>query len=418
MERFRRSSAPPRLRTSEATGGNRKRPSFGRAAESFQNKLIASFRSVRKRAEENSEGEISSSFFAGFFRLPNELHVKILCELCISDILALRRTSRALNDLISTCGAPLVRFWLRHKLGSLHIKLYPPPSPNEADIHYLLAMRRRHISSIRLTRELANFVLKDRLKHTNQRQRQMWNSVYEKMIPLVFAVGYFLEQHRRVVLERDLGQAHFRSDIGYDIRTTPAIMGEERLIMKRLDPCLRLHYFFTYLFIVQVLTRKLRPPTCAGSVKKFVRGWNAHPACSEDIAFVLVLGGIGQVAKLLACENYSERQQLLHSFISGLSPYESTGWRNRWRELAVTSPALLDDIPCTSIGITQLDAIWEPLMAELMKPGCREFSEAQKTRYAEVKASRKYINELMGYDILRGRLAEGDDSEAEDGEEM
>jgi hypothetical protein len=120
------------------------------------------------------------------------------------------------------------------------------------------------------------------------------------------------------------------------------------------------------------------------------------------------------VAKLLACSNYSERRRLLQTFITRLSPHESIAWRRHWKDLGVTSHALLDDIPCASIGITQLDQIWEPLMEQLMRPESREFTAQQKLQFEEVRASKKYINELMGYDILRGHPAGGDDSEAEE----
>ena len=310
-----------------------------------------------------------------------------------------------------TCGSALVRFWVKNRMGTLHTRLYPAPKTNEANLQYLLAMRRRHIASIRLTRELATFVLKDTLKHTNQRQRQMWASVYEKMIPLVFGVGYFLEEHRRAILERDLGRIRPRSHIGYDVCTTPGITGQERNILKRLDPPLRLQFFYMYCFILQVLMRKLRPPTYAGSVEKVFRGWHGKPACAEDIAFVLVLGGVGTVAKLLACQNYSERRRLLHTFITRLSPHESVHWRKHWRDVGVTSHALLDDIPCSSIGITQLDQIWEPLIAEGMRSDSREFTQQERDRHEEVRASRNFLNELMGYDILRGRPADADDSD-------
>jgi hypothetical protein len=347
--------------------------------------------------------------FIAFLRLPSELHIQILSELCIADLLALRIASRALNELILGCGPAFVRFWVKHKMGTLHTKLYPPPRTNEADFQYLLALRRRHIASVRLTRELADFVLNDTLKHTSQRQRQMWSSVYEKMIPLVFGVGYFLEEHRRVILERDLGRIRPRSHIGYDICTTPAITQPERRILKKLDPPLRLQFYFMYCFILQVLTRKLRPPTYAGSVEKVLRGWHGRPACAEDVAFVLVLGGVGQVAKLLACRNYSDRRRLLHNFITRLSPHESVHWRKHWRDVGVTSPALLDDIPCSSIGITQLDQIWQPLVAEGMQSENGEFTQQEKDTYEEISASRHFINQLMGYDILRGRPPDSDD---------
>lgn len=279
-------------------------------------------------------------------------------------------------------------------------------------------MRRRHIASIRLTRELATFVLKDTLRHTNKRQKQLWASVYEKMIPLVFGVGYFLEEHRRILLERDLGRIRPRSHIGYDICTTPGITDQERSIWKKLDPPLRLQFFYMYCFILQVLMRKLRPPTYAGSVEKVFRGWHGKPACVEDIAFVLILGGVGAVAKLLGCQNYSERRRLLHSFITRLSPHENVGWREHWRDLGVTSHALLDDIPCSSIGITQLDQIWTPLIVEGMGAQSMEFTQHERERYEQVRTSRNFVNELMGYDILRGRPADEDDADEEGGEEV
>lgn len=344
-------------------------------------------------------------------RMPRELLAHILTELCIADLLSLRISSRALNELITACGAPLVRFWVKEKMGTLHTRLYPAPRTNEADFHYLLAMRRRHIASVRLTRELANFVLKDTLKHTSERQRQMWASVYQKMIPLVFGVGYFLEEHRRHILERDLGRIRPRSHIGYDICTTPGIPNHDRMILKKLDPPLRLQFFYMYCFILQVLTRKLRPPTYAGSVEKVLRGWHGRPACAEDVAFVLVLGGVGQVAKLLAVQNYSERRRVLHNFIARLSPHESLHWRKHWRDVGVTSPALLDDIPCSSIGITQLDQIWEPFIAEGMRVESREFTAQEKERHAQIMSSRNFVNELIGYDILRGRPPDEDDVE-------
>lgn len=41
-----------------------------------------------------------SPFLEALFRLPDELHMLILRELCVADLLSLRRTSRVLNILI------------------------------------------------------------------------------------------------------------------------------------------------------------------------------------------------------------------------------------------------------------------------------------------------------------------------------
>jgi hypothetical protein len=230
---------------------------------------------------------------------------------------------------------------------------------------------------------------------------------------MVFGVGYFLDEHRRVLLERDLGRIRPRSHIGYDICTTGGITNQERRIMKKLDQPLQLHYFYMYCFIVQVLKRNLRPWSHTSTVERLLRGWSNQPACAEDIAFFLILGGIGQIAKLLACRTYNERRRYLDAYITHLSPHTSKCWRRHWRDIGVVSPALLDDIPCARIGITKLDQIWEPLIEQLTQPGKREFPERERLRYEEVKISKKYINEVVGYDILRGRTADGSDSDDE-----
>jgi hypothetical protein len=207
--------------------------------------------------------------------------------------------------------------------------------------------------------------------------------------------------------------------------------------MKKLDPPLRLQYFYMYCFIVQVLMRKLRPSSRTGPVEKFLRGWLSQPACPEDVAFFIVLGGIGQIAKLLARPKYTERRRYLHAFRTHMSPHTSKCWRRHWRDIGVVSPALLDDLPCTKIGkpvpmygvrtacktyadsvyrrsgITQLDQIWRPLIAQMMRSESREFTEQEKSCYAELAISNKFINEIMGYDILQGRPADGGDSEDE-----
>jgi hypothetical protein len=350
---------------------------------------------------------LASPFLAALLRLSNELHIFILSQLCIADLLSLRITCRVLSNLVADAAPSLGRHWVKHRMGNLHLRLYPAPRPGEAYFTYLLAMRRRHIASIRLTTQLADFLLGDVQDLTCPRQKQLWTSMYEKMMPLVFGVGFFLEEHRRLIVERDLGRIRPRSHIGYDICTTGCMTTQEMKIIKRLDPPLQLQYFYMYCFIVQVLKRKLRPPHRPGAVGKFLRGWSSQPACAEDIAFLLILGGTGQIAKLLACPTYIERRRYLHAYMTHLSPHASRCWRRHWRDIGVVSPALLDDIPCASIGVTQLDQIWEPLVAQMMNADSRAFSVEAKRRHRDVQSSKKYINEVMGYDVSRMTAPDG-----------
>lgn len=418
MERFRRSNPVlDRARTGNVTSpGDRaiakKRPSIGKAAVSLQSRLLASL-GVRRSPEAELASNLSSPLLDALFRLPDELHIYVLRELGVSDLLNLRRTSRILNLLVTGNAPALVRHWVKHRMGNLHLQLYPAPSPPAAGFPFLLAMRRRHIASIRLTRQLCDHLIGDPLEQSCPRQRQLWSSVFERLQPMVFGVGYFLDEHRRLLLERDLGRIRPRSHIGYDICTTSGITNQERIIMKRLDRPLQLQYFYMYCFIVQVLRRKLRPSSRTRTVERLLRGWSNQSACAEDIAFFLVLGGIGQIAKLLACSTYNERRRYLDAYIMHLSPHASRCWRRHWRDIGVTSPALLDDIPCAKIGITKLDQIWRPLVEQMMDSDGREFSPEAKARYEELKMSKKYINEVVGYDVLRGRTADGSTSDDE-----
>ncbi|KAH9861916.1 hypothetical protein IAQ61_010117 [Plenodomus lingam] len=346
----------------------------------------------------------SSKFLEALVRLPEELHMFILRELCVADVLALRHTCRALNWLIIGNAPALVRHCVRQRMGSLHLQLYPAPKPDGLPLSFLLAMRRRHIASIRLTRQLANQLVGQGVQSSCGRQRQLWTSVYERMLPLVFGVGYFLDEHRRVLLERDLGRIRPRWPIGYDICTTEAITGEERMVMKKLDGPLRLQYFYLYCFVLQVLQRMLRPSQPGGMMERRVC---RQAVCAEEIAFLVLLGGIGQMAKLMAWPTYEERRGYLDAYMTHMSPHSSKCWRRHWRNIGVLSPALLDEIPCARIGITRLDQVWAPLIAQMMGPGMREFSEAERVRYEEVRRTKKYINEVVGYDILQGRTADG-----------
>lgn len=70
----------------------------------------------------------------------------------------------------------------------------------------------------------------------------------------------------------------------------------------------------------------------------------------EDIAFLVVLGGLGQMAKLCAGSTYNERRRDLQAYITHLSPHTSECWRRHGRKIGVFSPALLDDVPCARIG--------------------------------------------------------------------
>ncbi|KAH9880164.1 hypothetical protein J1614_002190 [Plenodomus biglobosus] len=100
-----------------------------------------------------------------------------------------------------------------------------------------------------------------------------------------------------------------------------------------------------------------------------------------------------------------------------MSPHASKCWRlHCGGTLEVFSPALLDDIPCARIGHhaarSDLGAADGTDDGDL---GWGSLARQERSRYEEVKWSSKYINEVVGYDVLQGRTADGSDFDDDDG---
>jgi len=287
----------------------------------------------------------------------------------------------------------------------LELSLYPPPPPGEAKLQYIFEVQRQQAIARKLAKNAADFVARKILLRDTARKRETfqpaWNRMYKKSMPLLFTVGHFLEQYRKQLLQKCVAE----SDAAHGFRIITCSDDEyvktlQKEILSKYDPehlleCHRMCYF-----LFQAFDQKLRPPSYASPVEKLMRGWIGKPASPEEIAVVWVLGGLGQVEKIWSHGSYNERRKAQISFVKGVSPNETTIWKENWRKLGVESPLIpLDRIPSTQIMLPLPHNIWRAAAEELLE-SAHLLGEDQ---VAEDPTSglRSFVSELVGFDTRR-----------------
>ena len=73
----------------------------------------------------------------------------------------------------------------------------------------------------------------------------------------------------------------------------------------------------TYQFhrlMMAALRQRLRPPSYAGTLERVVRGWHREPATNEELATLLLFGGVEQVYRIVKIKTYADRMKELRHF--------------------------------------------------------------------------------------------------------
>jgi hypothetical protein len=81
-----------------------------------------------------------------------------------------------------------------------------------------------------------------------------------------------------------------------------------------IDDLLPTYQFFK--IMLSAFRQKLQPPTYAGSIERRLRGWNRGAASDEDMAKVLLLGGMREVHRIMKGPKYMSRLAEMQRFIS------------------------------------------------------------------------------------------------------
>ncbi|KAF1988353.1 hypothetical protein K402DRAFT_352400 [Aulographum hederae CBS 113979] len=373
----------------------------------FQIGLPANFIRLGKQRIANSFSSSSPSkdqLAELLFALPTELHILILIKLNFADLLALRLASQSFNNLIKSCESAIVRHYVKHVGKSWEYELYPPPRPNQASITYLINLKHRTNTCQKLAAQLCNFVARDILRRNTARKRRefsaTWHRMYDRLVPLLFTLSHFFEEYRRIILERCVSRS--KSGQNFLLNSGSTLWDDQMQIMDKYDPMLLLDCYHMYGFMLQAFERKLRPPAMASTFERFIRGWTAKPATTQEIEILLMLGGMDQVQRVLSHRTYNERRKALDNFIKGLSPTKNPAkWREHWTELGVANETIrLDKIPNTKIAVPALHLIWVPNALNLLLQ--KEIIEhVDFGGDSSVRSTRDFVSDLVGYDILR-----------------
>ncbi|KAJ9666521.1 hypothetical protein H2201_003444 [Coniosporium apollinis] len=388
----------------------RKRPSIVARTSGMPSKLpfrLGKQKDVKSDDEDREErqSQQNAACFGQLLALPYELQAQILCELVFADILALRLTSHACCSMVTACQSDIVRSWTKHELNRLERSLYPPPPPGEAKLQYILEVQRQQAIARKLARHVADFVARKILLRDTMRKREKfqpaWDRMYEKSVPLLFTIGHFLEEYRKLLLQKCVAESEAKHGFRiYTCSDVEYLKPLQKEILTKYDPrhvleCHRMCYF-----LFQAFEQKLRPPSYASPVEKLMRGWIGKPASPEEIGIVLVLGGLGQVEKIWSQSSYNERRKAQIAFVKSLSPYETTEWRENWTKLCVESPLIpLDRISVTQIAIPIPQDIWRAAAQEILI--AENLMEEDEAAEDPAFGLRDFISGLVGFDTRR-----------------
>lgn len=306
---------------------------------------------------------------------------------------------------MAACQSDIVRSWTKHELNRLEKSLYPPPTLGEAKLQYILEVQRQQAIARKLARNVADFVARKILLRDTVRKREKfqpaWERMYEKSVPLLFTIGHFLKEYRKLLLQKCVAESDPKHGFRlYTCSNMEYLKPLQEGILTKYDPrhvleCHRMCYF-----LFQAFEQKLRPPSYASPVEKLMRGWIGKPASPEEIGTVLLLGGLGQVEKIWSQSSYNERRKAQVAFVKSVSPYETTKWRENWTKLCVESPLIpLDRISVTQIAIPLPQDIWRAAAQDvLMAENLIEEDEAAED---PALGLRDFISGLVGFDTRR-----------------
>ena len=244
--------------------------------------------------------------------MPNEIQVQIIEELDAHDLLTLRATSHRFDDFLAANAKPISRSALVNSFGeNLYIAGLFPFSGGTSREFLLRMIHRYHVVQNvvfvivgYIQRKIYRITSPTRLEQFAPRRRHMERKFQRPTLLL----NHFLEE-----LQCMLGQADV-SDHGsspYEVYQS----FQKTLIDKYgIEDVLTIHH--TYTLLMCVFRQKLRPPTYAGTIERRLRGWYRQPASENDLARVLLLGGLTEVSKILRLSKYVLRVDALETYLN------------------------------------------------------------------------------------------------------
>ncbi|KAI9788612.1 MAG: hypothetical protein M1816_006758 [Peltula sp. TS41687] len=287
----------------------------------LRQKLVAAFSKLllrrlksrsqkRNEDEEVKEEEPPTLNHDPFGALPIEIQLKIVCNLSFDDILYLRQACKAVNQMIMTNEQTIVRDQILTKVPPYIIKLYPPLG--RMKLRFLAGLAHRQMVCKQLAELVADHIEKELLRLRTPRARKEFEPrkqrIRKKMVPMLFTLFHHFELFRSVYVE------HL---VSHDTPMQPTDWERETLRLYSSQDLLRAHMM--YEFLCQCFALRLRPPTYAGRLERYFRGWHEHVEISNDsVAKLIVIGGLREMARIWQIEDFNERLYKLEAWVVGL----------------------------------------------------------------------------------------------------
>ncbi|TPX17409.1 uncharacterized protein E0L32_003052 [Thyridium curvatum] len=249
----------------------------------------------------------SLPFDSLFLNLPTELQIQVIASLPLSDILNMRRWSRAFHAIITANEGPIARYHLDHQIPSYAKRLYPPPDPSSLSLHYVCGLWHRLHIAAKLSSFICEWVTKEIFLRTTETQRLEFAPQRERMrrrlIPLLFTIYHFFETYRARHIQ------FLQEHNGKGLLHTPYTLNPiEAEVMSMYDDRTLLQVHQVFPLVVASFCRRLRPPSYVGRVERTVRGYLKEKPADEIHVAALCIGGLRQVERFWEIKGYNCRR--------------------------------------------------------------------------------------------------------------
>jgi hypothetical protein len=242
-----------------------------------------------------------------FFALPSDLQVNVVAFLCVPDILKLRQVSKNWLQFITVNETPISRAFLEHNpIPRFAVDLYPLRAPSELDLYYISALWHRLAVTSKLSTLLTDWITTDIFLRNNETQQLEFSPqrarIHRRLIPIIFTIAHFFETYCRLHLRHVLENGCPLLPENYIINPI------ERHIMKMYDneTLLQVHQFFP--FLLQYLSRKLRPPSYFGRLERSLHGYSRSSLPPPVLVGILCIGGMKEVTRISKIESHDSRR--------------------------------------------------------------------------------------------------------------
>ncbi|KAF2459354.1 hypothetical protein BDY21DRAFT_189303 [Lineolata rhizophorae] len=378
------------------------------------------------------------------FGLPPELQFQILRHLELHDLLQFRLASCATNALVKDNGHTLACYYAKYTYEPYQLALLPMPS--SANLSYILDMNRRIVISTTLSHQLAEFVahkiIRLRTPSSRKRFQSMLDHLQTKMVPLIFLLTTHFERYRTAYVRCVMGAdgrhpiprsatPHTAANTMYDIECT---------LMEQYDTRQLLHAHLMYVFLISAFGQRLSmrrsrprawllPRALDDKIERLLHGPRALTKTPpEHIAGLLVLGGLGQLGKVLGLKSTAKRRDAIYDFNRGLQSaevpdaYEANwarlglgGWEEQSRRdgdalegqgddhaRGLFSRQVVEELAKGNVAVPHLAVVWKSAcLTVLRERGRRCGTEEVKDFVVEMMGYQPYVDMSLSYAWMR-----------------